>query len=87
LAYFDTLISCKDIVELENERPIVANILGVRCIIGCHQRAIPQRVIITDHTPDFHELDQPLVVLGVVVLVGIDEYEVEEAVVLLLPIP
>ena len=84
LAYIDALVGCKKGVELEYERAIMADILGVRSIVRGHQRPIPQSVIITNHSPNFHELYQPFVILGVVILVRINKYEVEETMVLVL---
>ena len=84
LAYINTLVGCKKGVELGYERAIMADILRVRSIVWGNQRPIPQSVIVTNHSPNFHELYQPLMILDVVILVRVDEYEVEEPMVLVL---
>lgn len=84
LADLDALVGGERLVEGEHEVAVEADVLAHGRVVGEHDGAVPQRVVVADEAPDLHQLEQPLVVVEVVVLVGVHEDEVERPVVLLL---
>jgi hypothetical protein len=84
LADLYALVGGERLVEHEHEVAVVANVLAHGRVVGEHDGAVPQRVVVADEAAQLHQLEQPLVVVEVVVLIGVHEDEVEGAVVLLL---
>lgn len=70
-------VSSECLVELENEVPIVPNVLPERRVGWGHHRAVPQSVVVADYAPNLNQVNQPLVVIYVVVLVGVNEDKVK----------
>lgn len=83
-ADFNPGVHSQSLVELQHEIPVIPNILPERCIRGCHHRPVPQGVVVPDHTSHFNKLDEPLVVVEVIVLVCIHEDEIEAPMILFL---
>jgi len=86
LADLDALVGGERLVEDEHEVAVEADVLAHGGVVGEYDGAVPQRVVVADEAPRLHQLEQPLVVVEVVVLVGVHEDEVERPVVLLLRI-
>lgn len=77
LADLDAVVGGEGLVELEHEVAVVADVLAHGGVGGEHDGAVPERVVVADEAADLDQLHQPLVVVEVVVLVGVDEHEVE----------
>nr|ACN31111.1 unknown [Zea mays] len=84
LADLDAVVGGERLVEDEHEVAVEADVLAHGRVVGEHDGAVPQRVVVADEAAQLHQLQQPLVVVEVVVLVGVHEDEVERPVVLLL---
>lgn len=82
LADLDALVGGERLVELEDEVSVVADVLAHRRVRRRHHRPVPQRVVVRDHAAHLHQLQQPLVVVDVVVLVRVHKHEVKGAVIL-----
>ena len=81
-ANFNPGVSCKCLVELQNKVPIVPHILPHRRVGWCHHRSIPQGIVIPNQPSDLDKLNQPLVVVNIIVLVSIHKDEVISSMVL-----
>lgn len=81
-ANLNSWVGGERLVELEHEVPVVPNVLAERRVRWCHHGAIPKGVVIADHAADLDQLDQPLVVVQVVVLVSVHKDEVKCSMVL-----
>lgn len=84
LANLDPWIKCKCLIQLYNKIAIILNIIQERSIGCCGHRAVPQGVIVGDHSSNLHKLNHPIVIVQVVILISIDEDEIEASLVLFL---
>lgn len=76
-ADLDSGIGSESLVELKNEVPVVPDVLPQWSIRRSNHGAVPQSVVVADNSSYFHQLDQSLVVVQIVVFVCIHEDEVE----------
>lgn len=76
-ADLDSGIGGESLVELENEVPVVPDVLPQWSIRRSHHRAVPESVVVPDYASDFNQVYQPLVVVQIVVFVCVNEDEVE----------
>jgi hypothetical protein len=83
LADLDAVVGGERAVEGEHEVAVEADVLAHGRVVGEHDGAVPQRVVVADEAAGPHQLQEPLVVAEVVVLVGVHEGEVERPVLLL----
>nr|GMD84285.1 hypothetical protein Iba_chr14aCG13250 [Ipomoea batatas] len=81
-ADLDPGINGQGFVKLQHEIPVILDVLPHRSIGWGHHGTVPQSVVVADHAPNLNQINQPLVVVEVVVLVSIHEYEVVCAMVL-----
>ena len=81
LADLDAVVGGEGLVELEDEVAVVADVLAHGRVGGEHDGSVPEGVVVAEESADLDELHEALVVVEVVVLVGVDEDEVEGAVV------
>ena len=77
-------VSSKSLVKLKNKVSVVTNVLPHWRIRRSHDRAVPQSVVVADHSSNFHKIDQTFMVVDIVVFVSINEYKVIRSMVLLL---
>lgn len=80
-------VGSESLVKLKNKVSVVTNVLPHWCIRSSHDGTVPQRVVVADHSSNFHKIDQTFMVVDVVVLVSINEYKVIRSMVLLLHPP
>lgn len=83
-ADFNPGVSSKGLVELQDEVSVIPNVLPKGSIRWRHDGSVPQGVVVPDHPSNLHQLNQPLVVVQVVVLISVHKYEVKGPMVLLL---
>lgn len=69
-------VHSQSLIEFQHKVPVVPHILPQRCIWWGHHRPIPQCIIIPNYSSYFHQIYQPLVIIQIVVLVSIHEYEI-----------
>nr|GMD90381.1 hypothetical protein Iba_chr14dCG9120 [Ipomoea batatas]GME07648.1 hypothetical protein Iba_scaffold6395CG0650 [Ipomoea batatas] len=81
-ADLDPGINGQGFVKLQHEIPVILDVLPHWSIGWGHHGTVPQSVVVADHAPNLNQINQPLVVVEVVVLVSIHEYEVVCAMVL-----
>lgn len=77
LADLDPVICSESVVELHHEAPGVSDIVRKQSIGWRHHRSIPERVVVPDHSPNFDQLHYSIMILQIVVLVSINEYEIK----------
>lgn len=76
-ADLDPRVSSERLVEFQHEVPVIPDVLPEGSIRWCHDRSVPQGVVVPDHSTNFHQVDQPFVVVYVVVLVSVHENKIE----------
>lgn len=76
-ADLDLGVGSECLVELQHEVPVVPNVLTKRRIRRRHNRTIPEGIVVANHSPYLNKVNQPLVIVYVVVLVGIHENEIK----------
>lgn len=84
LADLDARVGGELLVELQHEFQVVAEVAGQGRVRRGRHRAAPQRVVVRDEAAHLHQIQQPPVVVDVVLLVGVHEDEVERPVIRLL---
>lgn len=77
LGDLQTRILGHEAVELQNVGPVVGDVLGYWSPRLLGHGAIPQSVVVADHSSHSHKLHQSLVVVQIVVFVRVHEDEVK----------
>ena len=80
LGNLDAGISGKDLVHFQREKSDIYEAFAHVNWGWTRNRSSPESVVVGNHSPDLHQIDQPLVIVQIVLFVRIHERKIERSV-------